>query len=110
MMATISSDVPTGRSMKIRDGFMRLTRVPLPALPLSARASLSLPRARDAARCALADQDLGAVLQLVGAVHYHHFPGLEPLRNRHVGGVARAERHRSHVHPMVRIDDVHVGA
>ncbi len=54
--------------------------------------------------------DLGAVLELVGAVNHDHFAGLQSLRDSDVVGIARAEHHLAHVHRVVLVDDVHVGA
>src|SRR6267154_4137179 len=127
MMAIIRSEVPTGRRMKMREGFMWppawLARAcssaawgvprlaPAPALPLSLCGVLGVARSRRGGRSVLPQLDLGAVLELVGAVHHHHFPGRKPLCDRHVGGVARAQGHLAHAHRLVgAVDEVDIGA
>ena len=88
-IATISSEVPTGRRMKMRDGFMRAAPTARrgavaagvgarPALPCCAGRCSSRQRP---ARCcfALSQQHLGTVLELVGAVGDHPLAGLEAL-------------------------------
>src|SRR5579862_2112740 len=126
-MASIRSDVPTGRSMKMRDGFTRssswqarpgssASSAVRCALWLLAPAALALSlagtlggRARGAGSL-LPQQHLGTVLELVGAVDDHGLPGLEPLRDGHVGGVARTQGELAHAHRLVGIDHISVGA
>src|SRR5580658_9372637 len=130
-IATISKDVPTGRRMKMRDGFIRLPgwqagprlrssaawsllrRRLLVAVPALAGV-LGLTRRgrcrRGARRCALAQQHLGPILELVGAVDDHGLAGLDALRDRYVAGIARAKCHFAHTHGLVRADDIDVGA
>src|SRR5580704_15556872 len=100
MIATIRSDVPTGRRMKMRDGFtgtppqwpiggcsaatlaalVALLLAPVLALALAlmlpgllpasrGTAAVATGRAPGAAAC-LAQQHLGAVLQLISAVNH----------------------------------------
>src|ERR671913_491589 len=103
MMATISSEVATGRSMKIRDGFMSRSGLlgglgggcaaSAPAaiglasslLLLLARALLGLRRVgdrgarRSARRAAARAADLGTVAQSVGAVDHDLVARLQAL-------------------------------
>src|SRR3954471_24328947 len=94
MMATISSEVATGRSMKIRDGFMSRSGLLVglsggcpagatPAVGLASSLLLGLAgaallgirrvgdrRTRRSARWTARPADLGAVAQTVGAVDH----------------------------------------
>src|SRR5215472_19304683 len=63
-----------------------------------------------AALIALAYQDPGAVLELVGAVHDDRLAGREPLGYRDVGGIAGAQRDLADADGLLGVDDVHVGA
>src|SRR5215475_12764988 len=132
-IATISSDVPTGRRMKMRDGFMSRCVPgegcrPRSSAALAARLLLTAMRAfavslagrlpggaglvawergaTAAARC-LAQQHLGAILELVGAVDDHLLAGLQSLRDHDVARIPRAERHLAHADGLVGgVDDV----
>src|SRR6266404_2261669 len=127
MMAIIRSEVPTGRRMKMREGFMRppawlaracssaawgVPRLALAAaLPLSRSGVLGAACPRRGGRRVLPQLDLGAVLELVGAVHHHSFPGRKPLCDRHVGGIARTQGHFAHADRLVgTVDEVDIGA
>src|SRR5579862_4959619 len=141
MIATMRSDVPTGRRIKMRDGFTgtppqwpiggcsAATLAALVALLLAPVLSLGLAlmrpgllrssrgaaagatcRAPAAAAC-LAQQHLGAVLQLISAVDDDALTRGEPLGDRDVDGVACAECHLAHRHGLIGgVDDVDVGA
>src|SRR5260370_34025450 len=101
MIATISSEVPTGRSMKIRDGFMSraglvvgglrgATGAAAPALAIGAlalavAATLAVRRGGDAWRAGRVRRrpaDLGAVAQPVDAVDRHQVADLEAPEHR----------------------------
>src|SRR5690349_930884 len=118
MIATIRSEVPTGRSMKIRDGFMSRPRLlvglrgrpvcaatPLAACPLSFTLAAPLPvvrrrgalavgrrrgdRRTGCARRAAGAADLGAVAQAVDAIHHHLVADLEALGDGDLLAVGR---------------------
>src|SRR5687767_15881598 len=114
MMATISSEVATGRSMKIRDGFMSRSGLLVglgggcaagataavglasSLLLLWAGALLGLGRvgdrrARRGARRAARAADLGAVAQAIGAVNDDLVAGLQALHDLHLLAVGGAE-------------------
>ena len=66
-MPTISSDVATGRRMKVREGFTGC--VPLPDRRLSSGVAFAVAREFHS--------HLAALLQLVGAGHHDHVAGIE---------------------------------
>ena len=133
MIAAISSEVATGRRMKMRDGFTRRSAVaavhcrigpspghspPRPAVAAAAGvgagaapAAAAVPAGAAAApACAARDTHLGAVLQPVGAVDDNHLPRLQPVGDRDPLAVARTQLHRLHRDRIVRLDEVDKGA
>src|SRR4030095_8154539 len=116
MMATISSEVATGRSMKIRDGFMSRSGLLVglgggcaagttAAVGLASPLLLGLAGAalrgvrgvgdrrarRGARRAATRTADLGAVAQAIGAVDHDLVAGLQALHDLHLLAVGRTE-------------------
>src|SRR5215218_2801649 len=136
MMATISSEVATGRSMKIRDGFMSRSGLlvglgggcaagttaavslapPLLLLGLAGAALLGVGRVGDrrarrgARRAATRTADLGAVAQAVGAVDHDLVAGLQALHDLHLLAVGRAELDDADLDRVVALHQIDEGA
>src|SRR5215471_7911934 len=140
MIATINKEVPTGRSMKIRDGFMSrarllvgLSRAAWSAAAIGLTAALwsvalsrllarlatrGLPvrrcssdrRPGGRARPATRSADLGAVAQTVGAVDHHLIAGLQPAQDLLLLAVAGAELDDTDGNGVVRLGDIDEGA
>src|SRR5262249_35041715 len=140
MIATISKEVPTGRSMKIRDGFMSRPQLLVglsraawsPAAigltaalgsvalsgPLARLATRGLPvrrcrgdrRPGGRARPATRAADLGAVAQTVGAVDHHLIADLQAGQDLLLLAVAGAELHDADGDRVVRLGDIDEGA
>src|SRR5215207_870348 len=133
MMATISSEVATGRSMKIRDGFMSrsgllvglgggcaagaTTAVGLASSLLLLRAGTLLGlrrvgdrRARRGARRAARAADLGAVAQTVGAVDHDLVAGLQAFRDLHPVAIGGAELDDADLDRVVGLHQIDEGA
>src|SRR4051812_37497570 len=118
MIATISSEVATGRSMKIRDGFMSRVgllvglRGPvgagggratvaaiglasplllLGASLLSIRRRSGNRRVRRGARRGARPADLGAVAQAVGTVDHHLVADLQAAHDLHLLAIGHAQ-------------------
>src|SRR6185437_4827211 len=123
MIATINSEVATGRRMNGRDGLMRYpysldpwlfspaTALSLLALALAASLPARLARRLRRRRtgrlsAAFGDLDLGAFLEPVGAVGDDDLPRIEPFGDRDLLAVVGAERHHLRGHRVVRLDQV----
>src|SRR6516225_6393148 len=115
MIATIKSEVPTGRSMKIRDGFMSRPGLlvglrrpagtaavglasPLPVLvalrgsgAVAVRGRRCDPWPAGSARVAARAADLGAVAQAIGAVDHDLVAKLQAAQDLLLLAIADAE-------------------
>src|SRR6516225_5097160 len=115
-IATMRSEVPTGRRMKMREGFMRCEAVvagcsqrprgsaavraarlrmpPATLAPLTGRGGAGVGACTRCAgdsrarRATLTGQHLGVILELVGTVDDHQVAGLEARGDRNVVGIA----------------------
>ena len=83
----------------------------LPGLLPASRGTAAVATGRAPGAACLAQQHLGAVLQLISAVNHDALAHGEPLGDRDVDGVACAERHLAHRHGLIGgVDDVDIGA
>src|SRR5688500_9561058 len=128
MMATISSEVATGRSMKIRDGFMSRSGLLVglgggcAAVGLASSLLLVWPgpllglgrvgdrRARRGARRAARAADLGAVAQAVGAVDHDLVAGLQALDDLHLLAVGGAQLDDADLDRVIGLHQIDEGA
>src|SRR4051794_23383067 len=134
MIAAISSEVATGRRMKMRDGLtvswcfgslcVAPTALAVGALLRICRRSRLRGRRRLRSGCrlfsrgrlrlsgptALHQPHLGAVLQPIGAIGDDSLPRLEPLGDDDPPIVAGTERYRLRRHRLVWLHDIHEGS
>src|SRR5437868_4865487 len=128
MIATINSEVPTGRSMKIRDGFMsrpvlliglvRLGRTSAAATATAATRAIGAGwgagrrrrRDRRAGRsgsgAGRGPANLGAFAQTISAVDHHLVADLQAARDRHFLAVGGAEFNDPDLDRVVGLDHI----
>src|SRR5437773_333092 len=117
MIATIRSEVPTGRSMKIRDGFMSRTRLLVRLRRPSGAAAANRARirafavgGRRSSNRPRGHADLGPLAQAVGAVHHHAIVEGQPLGHGDLRAGAYARLDDRDFDRIVGLDAIDKGA